>query len=130
MTGIPQNNYESFQILKYDEGQFYRTHHDSSGGKKTTSAGHRILTFFLYLNDEELEGGETRFTSLDISVKPKKKRALIWPSVMNEDPDQSDNRMYHEAMTVIKGTKYAANHWIHMYDFRNANKWGCNGSFG
>ena len=38
-------------------------------------------------------------------------RALVWPSVKNEDPDSSDTRMYHEAMEVIKGTKYAANHW-------------------
>jgi len=80
--------------------------------------------------------------------------------VLDEDPDKSDMRMYHEAMEVIKGAKYAANHWsefcamsdlifallddyailtpylsyeyhkVHQYDFRTANKWGCNGSFG
>ena len=38
-------------------------------------------------------------------------RALVWPSVMNDDPDATDSRMYHEAKAVIKGTKYAANHW-------------------
>lgn len=75
VTGIPSNNYESFQILQYEEGQFYRTHHDSSG-KKDGAIGHRILTFFLYLNDVE-DGGETRFPSLDISVKPKKVRRII-----------------------------------------------------
>ena len=53
MTGIPQNNYESFQILQYDEGQFYRKHHDSSQQNAKKPAGHRILTFFLYLNDVE-----------------------------------------------------------------------------
>ena len=51
--------------------KFYRRHHDSSDGKSNKPAGHRILTFFLYLNDVE-EGGETRFTTLDIDVKPKK----------------------------------------------------------
>jgi len=56
-------------------------------------------------------------------------RALVWPSVLNNDPNSSDSRMYHEAKEVMKGTKYAANHWIHQYDFRNANLWGCNGSF-
>lgn len=71
VTSVPQNNYESFQILQYNEGQFYRNHHDSSQGNSMKTAGHRILTFFLYLNDVE-EGGETRFTHLDISVKPKK----------------------------------------------------------
>ena len=52
MTGIPQNNYESLQILEYQVGQFYKRHHDSSG-KKDKASGHRILTFFLYLNDVE-----------------------------------------------------------------------------
>ncbi|KAL3809185.1 hypothetical protein ACHAXA_000704 [Cyclostephanos tholiformis] len=123
VTGIPQNHYESFQILRYEEGQFYRRHHDSSEHKKNDSTGHRILTFFLYLNDVE-NGGETRFTTLDIDVKPKKGRALVWSSVMNDDPNRSDARMYHEAKEVLKGIKYAANHWIHQFDFRNANLWG------
>lgn len=128
VTGIPQNKYESFQILQYQEGEFYKRHHDSSNANNAKAAGHRILTFFLYLNDVD-EGGETRFTNLDISIAPKKGRALVWPSVLNEDPNSTDVRMYHEAKEVIKGTKYAANHWIHQYDFRNANLWGCNGSF-
>lgn len=127
MTGIPQNNYESFQILRYQEGEFYRSHHDSSGSP-IKIAGHRILTFFLYLNDVE-EGGETHFTRLGISVKPKKGRALVWPSVLNEDPTKSDVRMYHEAKTVLKGQKFAANHWIHQHDYINANLWGCSGGF-
>ena len=127
VTGIPQGNYESFQILKYEVGEFYKRHHDSSG-VKTSISGHRILTVFLYLNDVE-EGGETAFTELGIAVKPKRGRALIWPSVLNDNPDSWDSRTYHEARAVKKGTKYAANHWIHQYDFRNANIWGCGGSF-
>ena len=127
ISGIPQGNYESFQILKYEVGEFYRRHHDSSGKNKNIS-GHRILTVFLYLNDVE-EGGETAFTDLGIAVKPKKGRALIWPSVLNDDPNSYDPRTFHEARAVVKGRKYAANHWIHQYDFRNANLWGCSGSF-
>eukprot|EP00526_Cylindrotheca_closterium_P020859 CAMPEP_0113658274 /NCGR_PEP_ID=MMETSP0017_2-20120614/31624_1 /TAXON_ID=2856 /ORGANISM="Cylindrotheca closterium" /LENGTH=201 /DNA_ID=CAMNT_0000572521 /DNA_START=92 /DNA_END=693 /DNA_ORIENTATION=- /assembly_acc=CAM_ASM_000147 len=74
----------SFQILEYGHDQFYRSHHDSSGSEKGLS-GHRILTFFLYLTDVE-EGGETKFNKLGIQVKPKRGRALVWPSVKNEDP--------------------------------------------
>lgn len=126
-TNVPRSHYESFQILEYGPGQFYRSHHDSSVRDKGIS-GPRILTFFLYLNDVE-EGGETHFSSLNISVKPKKGRALIWPSVTNEDPGYYDKRMYHEAKAVIQGEKYAANHWIHLYDFVTPNEWGCTGSF-
>lgn len=128
VTSIPQGNYESFQILKYNEGQFYRSHHDSSSSKGASIVGHRVLTFFLYLNDVE-EGGETGFTNLGIDVKPKGGRALVWSSVLNEDPEESDLRMFHEAKAVVRGTKMAANHWIHQYDFVNSNKWGCSGSF-
>lgn len=75
-------------------------------------------------------GGETKFNKLnDLKVKPRKGRALVWPSVLDDDPNYFDSRMYHEAMPVIKGKKYAANHWIHQYDFRKPNEWGCTGSF-
>ncbi|CAJ1959352.1 unnamed protein product [Cylindrotheca closterium] len=127
VTKVPKKNYESFQILEYDYNQFYRSHHDSSGSEKGLS-GHRILTFFLYLTDVE-EGGETKFNKLGIQVKPKRGRALVWPSVKNEDPSTWDPRTFHEAMPVIKGKKYAANHWIHLNDYEGPNKWGCTGSF-
>lgn len=128
VTGVPRVNYESFQILEYQKDQFYRMHHDSSPGKDDSPSGHRIMTFFLYLSDVE-EGGATRFSKLGIDVKPKKGRALVWPSVMDDNPEISDARMYHEARDVISGEKRAANHWIHLYDYETPNHWGCTGSF-
>ena len=127
VTKIPQKNYESLQILDYGPNQFYRSHHDSSMRDKTI-AGPRILTFFLYLSEVE-EGGETYFNNLDIAVTPKKGRALIWPSVSNDDPHFWEPRTHHEAKPVIRGRKLAANHWIHLYDFLTPNEWGCTGSF-
>ena len=128
VTGVPKTNYESYQILQYHKNQFYRMHHDSSSGKDDSPPGHRILTFFMYLSDVE-EGGATRFTKLQLDVRPKKGRALVWPSVRNDDPSRWDPRMYHEARDVIKGEKRAANHWIHLYDYLTPNLWGCTGSF-
>ena len=32
------------------------------------------------------EGGETAFPDLDIVVKPKMGKALLWPSVLSDDP--------------------------------------------
>ena len=127
VTGVPQRNYESFQILEYKHNQYYRSHHDNSA-RDPTPPGNRIMTFFLYLSDVE-EGGETYFNSLKLAVKPKKGRALVWPSVTDEDPEFWDKRMYHEAKDVIKGKKYAANHWIHLNDYVGPNIWGCTGSF-
>lgn len=127
VTSIPSKNYEPFQVLEYVDNQFYKMHHDSEG-RDPKPPGNRILTFFLYLSDVE-EGGETKFNKLGIAVKPKLGRALIWPSVLDQDPGFWDDRMYHEAMPVIKGKKYAANHWIHLNDYEGPNKWGCTGSF-
>ena len=67
VTRIPRDNYESFQVLKYELGQKYVAHHDASAAQARLSCGPRILTFFLYLSDVE-EGGETAFPSLGIKV--------------------------------------------------------------
>ena len=105
-------------MLKYDLGQKYNPHMDFSGGAQGALAcGPRILTFFLYLSDVE-EGGETAFPHLDIAVKPKKGKALLWPSVHNDDLLQPEQLSLHEARPVLKGRKYAANSWIHLYDYK------------
>ena len=76
------------------------------------------------MNDDN-EGGETHFPRLNISVKPKRGRALLWPSVLDHDPNARDDRTEHEAVTVRGGVKYAANYWLHMYDFQYAVDRGC-----
>jgi prolyl 4-hydroxylase len=60
---------------------------------------------FLYLNEVE-EGGGTHFKGLDITVQPKPGRAVVWPSVLDHDPNGKDPRTNHEALSVIKGVKY------------------------
>jgi prolyl 4-hydroxylase len=67
--------------------------------------GPRALTLFLYLNDVE-EGGGTRFPKLDITVQPKLGNAILWPSVLDEEPEKKDPRTDHEALEVKKGIKY------------------------
>lgn len=101
-----------------------RVHHDYIPHQADRQCGPRILTFFLYLSDVE-GGGGTRFPQLDITVEPKRGRALIWPSVYNSDPFKKDARMMHEALEVTAGTKFAANGWFHMYDYETPQKKGC-----
>jgi prolyl 4-hydroxylase len=62
-------------------------------------------------------------------VKPKKGSAILWPSTFNDDLQKQDHRTSHEAKPVINGIKYAANSWIHLYDFEKSNLWGCTGTF-
>jgi hypothetical protein len=70
--------------------------------------GVRILTVYLYLNDVEAGGG-TNFDQLDITVMPKRGRALLWPSVLDRAPSDKDGRTTHQALPVEAGVKYGAN---------------------
>ena len=128
VTQVPIENFENFQILRYLPGQYYRTHHDMSENDNRLASGPRIYTFFLYLSDVE-EGGETNFPRLDLDVAPRKGSALLWPSVLEDQPTRQEPKTFHQAKPVIKGTKFAANSWIHMYNYREPNLWGCTGAF-
>jgi prolyl 4-hydroxylase len=127
-TTVASPNFESFQILRYELGQMYNAHHDTGLGQFRLACGARILTFFLYLSDVE-EGGETAFPHLNLAVKPQRGKAVLWPGVFSDNPDSIDSRTLHEARPVVRGVKFAANTWIHQYDFKTANLWGCTGTF-
>jgi prolyl 4-hydroxylase len=79
---------------------------------------------YLYLNDVEAGGG-TNFDQLDVTVLPKRGRALLWPSVLDADPNEKDDRTTHQALPVEAGVKYGANAWFHMRDFKTPNGEGC-----
>jgi prolyl 4-hydroxylase len=119
LTNIPEVNSEWLQMLRYEEGEYYRSHHDYIEHQIDRQDGVRILTVYLYLNDlDEEEGGGTQFTNLGgLTVQPKRGRALLWPSVLDEDPHMKDRRTMHQALPVTKGSgavKYGANAWIHQ----------------
>ena len=53
-------------------------------------------TFFLYLSSVD-EGGETSFPGLGLAVKPARGKALLWPSVYDDNLENIDQRTIHEA---------------------------------
>jgi prolyl 4-hydroxylase len=124
LTLLPRENGEYMQLLKYEVGQFYGTHHDYIDNDVDRPQGVRLLTVFLYLNDVEAGGG-TNFPLLDITVMPKRGRVLVWPSVLDHRPNMEDSRTKHQALPVEKGIKYGANAWIHQRDFKDAHNRGC-----
>jgi prolyl 4-hydroxylase len=126
ITGTPEMNSEYLQLLRYEEGQFYQIHNDYIPYQLQRPQGSRILTFFLYLNDmEEKDGGGTHFPKLNLTITPKKGRAVLWPSVLNNDPNMKDARTDHGGMPVFSGVKYGANAWIHQRDFKTPDSKGC-----
>ena len=72
------------------------------------------------------EGGGTKFDS-GFTVTPKKGRAVLWPSTFDDQPFVQDERTHHEALPVTKGVKYAANAWVHQFDFMGPYASGCTG---
>ena len=129
LTGIDDTNSEYLQLLKYEENQFYGVHNDFIPHQVQRQVGPRILTFYMYLNDVE-DGGGTNFPFVGTqpegtTVIPKRGRAVLWPSVLDSDPNTQDSRTNHEAMPVIKGVKYGANAWIHNRNYKGPNMVGC-----
>lgn len=124
ITGIPETNSENLQLLRYGNDQFYQVHNDYIPYNLERPCGVRVLTFYMYLNDVE-EGGETNFPRVNLTVTPKRGRAVLWPSVYDHDPNKKDPRSDHQAKKVIQGVKYGANAWIHQRDFKTWNAKGC-----
>mmetsp|Transcript_512 Transcript_512/g.767 ORF Transcript_512/g.767 Transcript_512/m.767 type:complete len:514 (-) Transcript_512:113-1654(-) len=127
LTGVDSQNYEWFQLLQYEVGQYYKVHHDFSEHHLDRQFGSRILTVFLYLNTVT-EGGGTNFpnvTADGTTVQPQRGRAVIWPSVLDENPNKKDPRTDHQALPILEGVKYGANAWIHQRNFKETANRGC-----
>ena len=127
VTGVDPGNFEAFQVLHYAKGQFYKEHHDMNPTSLDMPSGARVLTMFLYLNDAK--GGGTDFPKAGVTAQPTKGSAILWPSLLSDDVGKLHPLTYHAALPVAEGHKYAANHWIHQYNYKIPSLWGCTGSF-
>lgn len=128
VTGIPQENSEYLQMLKYSAGREYEEYeeYELSEDSYDHMPGPTVITFLLFLNEVE-EGGETHFDNLSgndnklsLDIQPKKGTVLIWPSVEN-DPSFIEERTLHKFMPVTKGVKYGVKASFHLRSFDRDN---------
>lgn len=85
-----------YDLLKYDEGQFYVQHTDSFFQSP------RSLSCSILINDE-YEGGQFAFFDREMMITGKKGSCIVFPS----------NFMFpHEIMPVTKGTRYSIITWL------------------
>ena len=123
---IPIENAEQFQVVFYGETNEYRQHYDSwehDNSEKSLRCmkygGPRIMTALLYLNTVE-EGGDTRFTKLNINVNAIKGRLLVFENTYNNVPSNSVRFKHimseHAGMPVLKGEKFITNLWFRHYN--------------
>jgi len=124
LTGIPDENTEYLQLLRYEETQFYKVHTDYNPHERKRPQGVRVLTVFLYLSDVQAGGG-THFPKLDLTIEPKRGRVVVWPSVLDGSPDEIDYSTVHEALAVEAGLKYSVNGWMHQKSYKAAYRLNC-----
>ena len=117
LVQLPRLNSESLQVINYQEGQRYDPHFDTFEPNSgfTELSGQRVITALIYLVDVE-SGGETKFPQLDLDVKPKRGRIVIFQTC--EDGTSNPNeKSLHGGMPVIAGEKWAANLWFREKKF-------------
>ncbi len=122
ITFLPKANHEFFQMIRYKEGQWFKSHNDFAPHHALKPEGVRLTTFLVYHSHVE-EGGGTSFDYLNLTVQPKKGRAVIFSCVLNEDPSTRDNLMDHEALKVIKGTKYGTSPSWERFHVNDQIRW-------
>ena len=102
----PRNTIEQIRLKHYAANGIDRFDNHVDIGDHDSAR--RFLVLFFYLNDVE-EGGETTFTHLDYSVKPKQGSCLLFPPTW----------MYpHAGEKPVSNDKYIVGTYLH---YVNAN---------
>ncbi|MDG2175080.1 MAG: 2OG-Fe(II) oxygenase [Gammaproteobacteria bacterium] len=113
--GIPMVQMEGTAILNYQPGEEISAHYDfvnpelSNYEQEIRDKGQRIITFLIYLN-EEYEGGETLFTTLDISYKGKTGDGIYFVNALSDG--SSDVRTQHSGRPTTSGEKWIISQFI------------------
>ena len=93
---VPVTQKEDYEILKYNEGNFFIDHVDDALFMS------RRVSIVYYFNDD-YEGGEIIFPRFGVEIKPKANQLAIFPA----------NYMYnHNVNKVTKGTRYSMVNWM------------------
>ncbi len=89
---------EGYEVIRYGKGQEFKPHVDFNRHMPHP----RQVSVCFYLNDD-YEGGELNFPSLNIKIKPKAGTIVVFPS----------NYVYlHQSMPVLEGVKFSIVTWF------------------
>jgi hypothetical protein len=111
-TGVPLEGLEPTKVLHYAAGEQYARHVDylePSSLQASEREGQRIVSFFVYLNDE-YEGGETDFPDIGIRHRGRKGEALYFSNIA--ESGAPDPRTAHAGLRVTIGDKWVLTQWI------------------
>lgn len=128
-TKLDYNNTEKLQVVRYIPSQKYDAHYDvchpdfqDSDIKRKhcdldikNFGSMRYATILVYLNDN-FTGGETNFPKLNIKIKPKIGKVLIFYSLY---PNLNIiDESLHAGLPVKSGIKWICNKWYRLEPFK------------
>ena len=117
LVSIDFKNAERLQFVSYENDEKFGFHTDYFPNNQEDGDDQRLVTALIYLNDVE-ENGETYFPMLDIKIKPKMGKILIWKNTIgNSSKGNIDTK--HGALPVYKGRKFAVNLWFRNKELNN-----------
>lgn len=121
ITGLPVENQEAPNFLKYEVGGEYKAHMDAFDPKNENynlhtnhRGGNRVFTSIIYLN-EDFEGGETDFPLVGLKVKPTIGSVFTWKNLKSDKTLEPNSK--HAGLPVKSGTKYAIVIWTREQKF-------------
>jgi len=122
LTGIPPENFENMQILRYLPNEYYKPHPDFFSGEyaplENIRGGNRRATIIMWLNNIDKDcGGTTSFPNVHLTVPPHKGDGVLFYSL-----DQNGNTnigTFHSGDPVKDGcTKWVSVYWLRERRFR------------
>jgi prolyl 4-hydroxylase len=125
LIGIPGCHAESLQLVHYREAEQYRPHYDAydleteRGRQRTARGGQRLVTALAYLN-EVIDGGETSFPRLDVTIEPRPGRLVLFHNVADRTLRDLTRHpaSLHGGDPVRRGEKWAFNLWFRARPYR------------
>lgn len=99
----PISQIEKIQCVRYYPTQQFGLHFDSS------KENNREYTLLIYLN-EDFSEGETFFPEIDLKIKPKIGRCIIFKNI--DTYHENILHSVHSGLPVRNGIKYACNIWV------------------
>ena len=114
--GLPEENIEPIQLVRYHPGQYFNKHYDYLDrrnphyAKNIEKNGQREQTFFIYLNNvPDKEGGKTHFPKIGKTFQGKKGEAIFWRNMID---GKEDKNTLHSGTELKNGIKYGLNVWV------------------
>jgi TPR repeat protein len=116
LIGLTQAQAEAAAVIQYLPGQEYKLHLDilpvGSDLVAPERGGQRLATALLYLNDD-LQGGETVFPKLDLSIRPVQGSLLFFINCDDKGDYYPDS--LHAGAVVEQGEKWVMSCWYRQF---------------